>query len=235
MRVLRGIGIHVLLAVGTALAFPCHALFATEPPETTGDVVLDTTLTVRPDRKVDLDWARWQAQARTTYVSSGAIAFTIRMIDGNQRTAFRFSGADLHPTVVVQLGRDEELHRVSAIFDPSGTAKLNVYLLNEPPKKPGDFGSGKPLTFVVKANDSKRAAIDFAPTQVRYIVFRWTRTKASRWPFEVAEVEAFGLVSPKQLSFALGDEIHLPDENGSARNHTVTSSADLPVIAVASP
>jgi hypothetical protein len=236
MRVLRGTWIPVLLALGVALALPCHALFATEPSETAGDAVLDTAITVQPKQKVDLDLAKWQVQACTTYVSSGAIAFTIRLIDGNPRTAFRFSGADLHPTVIVQLARNEEVHRVGAIFDPAGTAKLDVYLLNELPKNPGDVGNTRPLTWIVSQDNGDKAAINFEPMNVRYVAFRWTREKPSRSPFLVAEVSAFGVVPADQLPPALVDaDVHLPEQSQGNVSDRLQIPADPPTLVVVSP
>src|ERR1700720_3927114 len=119
---------------------PVHG---TDAVETRNDVV-STTLSVRPDGTLDLDLAKLYAGARVVYVSSGAIAFASRMIDADVRSPFRFSGSDLHPTVIVELAQSQQLHRVSAAYETKA-ARLDVYLLNELPGHGGDLLAQKPI------------------------------------------------------------------------------------------
>jgi hypothetical protein len=226
------------LAMNMAFVLPDRLLSAAEPTPDSPEPVPSAALIARPDQKVDLDVAKWQAQASATYISSGAIAFSVRMIDGDPQTAFRFSGADLHPTVIVQLARSEEVHRVSALFDADGITKLEVYLLGELPKRPGDLDAEKPLIWIPKHKSGDRAAINFVSTHARYVAFRWTRQRLSRLPFAVAEVSAFSVVPAEQLPLALAEpDISLvgAGTSGYAPSDRLGAPAELPVIAVVSP
>jgi len=179
------------------------SVHGTEAIETGNDVV-PTTLSVRPDGTVDLDLAKLYAGARVVYVSSGALAFAARMIDGDVRRAFRFSGSDLHPTVVIELAQSQQLHRVSAAYQ-TRSARLDVYLLNELPKHGGDLRAQKPTASIVDPAGRDQTAVDFAPTSARYFALQWTRDKATSEPFEVAGISALSVVPREQNPAALAD------------------------------
>ncbi len=179
------------------------SVHGTEAIETHNDAV-STTLSVRPDGTVDLDLAKLYAGARVVYVSSGAIAFAARMIDGDLRTAFRFSGSDLHPTAIIELAQSQQLHRVCATYQRRG-AQLDVYLLNELPKHGGDLRAQNPIASIVGLGDRGETVVDLAPTKARYFALRWTRDKASSEPFEVAGISALSLVLREQNPATLAD------------------------------
>ncbi|MEP7015898.1 MAG: hypothetical protein ABI925_10695, partial [Verrucomicrobiota bacterium] len=124
---------------GISLSAPClpavDAVEADSPP-----------VEVRADPP-QYDWAKLHASARVIQVSSGAKAFAFRMIDNDERTAFHFSKADLHPTVIVELAQGEDLTRVKALFDAEA-AQVDVYLSNQLPKDAGDFGFLRPVASV---------------------------------------------------------------------------------------
>src|SRR4029077_10586780 len=93
MRHLPGDRRYLLAAIILApMLLSVPSVHGTEAVETRNDAV-STTLSVRPDGTVDLDLAKLYAGARVVYVSSGAIALAACMIDGDTRTAFRFSGS----------------------------------------------------------------------------------------------------------------------------------------------
>jgi hypothetical protein len=219
-----------------AVALPYQSLSGAEPTEDAKPI--DTERTAQMDGKVDVDLAKLEAQARVVYVSSGAFTLTGRMIDNDVRTVFRFSGSDLHPTVIVELVQSEPLHRARAVFNAEGNTKLDIYLLNELPKKPGELTDATPLACVVdRANlPTAAAAAEFAPNTARYVAFRWTREKSSRAPFAVAEIGAFSIQSAAQvLSIIAEAELHFPGESGSDFSNKLGTMADPPSIAVVSP
>jgi hypothetical protein len=198
--------------------------------------VVYATAAVRPDARVASDSAKLQARARIVYVSSGPIAFSVRMIDNDLRTVFRFSGRDLHPTIIVELAEHELLHRVSAVFDPEEKVKLDVYLINELPKNLGNLDGAQPLTCSIDQTPPVEAAADFAPANARYVVYRWTRDKATKSPFRVAEVSALSSVSPEQIPPAFAEnEMHFPGETAIDFSNKLGTLADPPTIAVVSP
>jgi hypothetical protein len=146
----------------------------------------------------DIDLGKLHAHARVVYVSSGAKTLAVRMIDGDGRTAFRFSESDLHPTVIIELAQNEKLHRVTAAF-PAEAARLDVYLTTDLPKDRNDLQFLKPVASVVGFNGDGKAVVDFAPQEARYVALRWTRHEPGGKPFKVTEISAFGGVG---LSFA---------------------------------
>lgn len=223
-----------MLVMSIAVALPYQSLSGAEPTEDAKPI--DTERTAQTDGKVDFDLAKLNAQARVVYVSSGAIAFSGRMIDQDVRTGFRFSGTDLHPTVILELAQGEPLHGTGAVFDAEKNTTLEIYLLNKLPKHLGDLTGAQRLDCVVHRTDMARAMIDFAPNSARYVAFRWNRGKSSRAPFMVAELSAFSTVSPTQIPPALAEaEILPPSESGLNFSNQPATLADPPKIAVTSP
>src|ERR1700740_369770 len=124
-------------------------------------------MSIQAEEPADFNWAKLHSAARIAYVSSGPKSLAFFMIDGDPRTVFRFSGADLHPTVIVELARDEQLHRVTAAFQ-AGNVKVNVFLLDALPKNLGDLGGAKGLKCVLDRMDAGKAGVDFDPSNARY-------------------------------------------------------------------
>src|ERR1700719_2573955 len=125
-----------------------NALSAPEATETT----TTARVTVRGTEVREFDWAKSRARARIAYTSSGPRASSGRMIDNDLQTSFRFSESDQSPTVIVELAKSTELHRVSAVFKAED-AELSIYLLNELPQDPSDLGFAKPNVSVVGLPD----------------------------------------------------------------------------------
>jgi hypothetical protein len=217
---------------GLLLGIP--PVLGTEAAETPSDIVY-TTLSVRPDGSAVSDVAKLYARARVAYVSSGAIAFAVRMIDNDLRTAFRFPGGDLHPTVIVELAQTEQIHRVSTVYEAEG-ARLDVYLLNELPKHPGDLRALKPIASVLDPTNRGEAAVDFAPTGAHYVALQWTRQKSTSEKFRVTEISVLSVVSREQVLSPLAyGEMRLPGESGPDFSNKLGTLADPPKIGSVSP
>jgi hypothetical protein len=145
---------------------------------------------VRGTEVREFDWAKLQARARIAYTSSGPKTLSPRMIDNDLQTVFRFSESDKSPTVIVELAKSAQLHRVSAVFKAED-AKVEVFLFNELPKDIADLQFTKPDASVVELPDQHgMVTVDFSVSSARYVALRWSRNKW-REPFEVAEISAF--------------------------------------------
>ena len=199
------------------------------------NTVTHTALTVRPDGAVNVDLAKLYAPARVVYVSSGTRVFAPRMIDEDLRTAFRFPGNDLHPTVIVELAQTDQIHRVSAVYKAEG-ARLDVYLLNALPKHPRDLRSLKPIASIVDLANRSEAAAEFAPVDARYVAFQWTRQKSEGEQFHVTEISAFGMVALEQVPPVLAaPDVHVSGETVIDFSNNLGTQADPPIIASVSP
>lgn len=194
------------------------------------------TVTVRPTSRVECDLAKLQARARVIWVSSGAIAFSVRAIDDDAKTVFRFSGSDLHPTLILELADSEPLDGVSALFDPEEGSKLEVFLTNQLPKQVDQSGVGQSLLCLTDPRNPNQSGAEFAATNARYVIFRWTRTKATKSPFGVAEVSVFSKVSSEHIQLPFAEtEIHFTNESKVDFSNQLGTIADPPSIAVVSP
>ena len=163
------------------------------------NVTTTTRVTVRGSEVREFDWAKFQARARIAYVSSGPKTLSSRMIDNDLQTLFRFSESDPSPTVIVELAKSTELHRVNAIFKAED-AELGVYLLNELPKDLSDLQFTKPDGSVVTLPDERgMATVSVSVSSARYVVLRWKRRKSND-PFTVAEISAFSNARTELIS-----------------------------------
>ncbi len=81
------------------------------------------------DRGSFYDYASLTTGAKVVAVShADSLADAQYIIDGNDATAFTFDAADPNPTVVIDLGMDRKLDRVTCAFEaPAG--KLDFYLV----------------------------------------------------------------------------------------------------------
>ena len=112
------------------------------------------------------------------------------MIDNDLQTVFQFSKSDRSPTVIVELARSAQLHRVSTVFKAED-AKLDIFLLDELPKDGADLRFAKPYASVVDLLDEHgTVSVDFSVGSARYVALRWSRNK-SREPLQVVEISAF--------------------------------------------
>lgn len=205
-------------------AFALEASNALCAPES-NEVTTTARVTVRGSEVREFDWAKVQARARIAFVSSGPRTQSARMIDSDLQSVFRFSESDESPTVIVELARSTELHRVSTVFKAEDT-ELNVYLLNKLPKDPSDLRFAEPDASVVDLPDERgMATVNVSVSSARYVVLRWKRKK-SQEPFAVAEISAYSN-APADLNF--GDNVGLAD------NTKTFTTLEPPLVPVVSP
>jgi hypothetical protein len=142
------------------------------------------------DQRDDVDLAKVQTGGKIVLISSGVRGVGFRAIDDDQRTTFRFSSDDPRPTLIVQLIENRPIHRVSTVVG-SKSEKIDVYLLNELPRKLSDLDELKPTASIVDPGIAREASVDFAPQNARYVALRWKLSGASADSLNVAEVSAF--------------------------------------------
>ena len=71
-------------------------------------------------------------RARGLYASSGDLKQVNKMIDDQPGTAYQFAAGDSEPTVVIDLGRERTLSRISAIY-AAQPGSVDFYVLNRLP------------------------------------------------------------------------------------------------------
>ena len=142
------------------------------------------------EQRDDVDLAKVQAGGKIVLVSSGARGGSFRAIDDDHRTTFRFSSDDPRPTLIVHLIENRPIHRVSTVVG-SKSEKIDVYLLNELPRKPSDLDDLKSIASIVDPGVAREASVDFAPQNARYVALRWTLSGTNPESLNVAEVSAF--------------------------------------------
>jgi hypothetical protein len=196
-----------------------------------------TTLSRRAENALTFNFANLYARAHVVFVSSGPTPLAGRVIDDDVLTAFRFSASDTHPTVIIELVENERLHRVSAVYK-AGAGRLNVYLLPELNKDPGDLRDVKPIASIADRSGNGKTAVNFDPQGARYVALRWTGDRPGGEAFELAEISAFG-VPP--LSFFDLNQVpdvvthRFPGEGGFDFSNALGTLADPPAIASISP
>ena len=189
------------------------------------DVTTTSRVLVRGNEAREFDWAKLQSRAHVAYVSSGPRTQSGRIIDNDLQTSFQFIQSDEAPTVIVELARSTEIHRVSAVFKAED-AELSVYLLNELPKDPSDLRLARPDASVVGLRDERgMATVNVSASSARYVALRWKR-KRSQEPFSVAEISAYSN-APTDLKFG--------DNNSLADNTKTFTTPVPPVVPVVSP
>jgi hypothetical protein len=162
--------------------------------------VSNTAAARRLEDMLNFNFANVYARARIAYVSSGATEFAKRMIDDDVMTSFQFAPADPHPTVIIELAENQRLHRISALYKMQA-GKLDVFLLQELGKNPGDLSHAKPIASVTDTNAGGKAAVNFDPEGARYVALRWTPAELGvGQSFDVAELSAFGDMPLAMLS-----------------------------------
>ncbi|HWY39598.1 MAG TPA: hypothetical protein VNX27_02270 [Chthoniobacterales bacterium] len=219
------------------LVVQCLAIFATSTVilcvnprsqaqnDQASDVTVSGPVIVRGTAPREFDLAKSQARARIAYTSSGPRILSGRMIDSDLQTVFQFSESDASPTVIVELAKSAQLHRVSAAFKAED-ARFEVFLLNELPKDPTDLRFATPSGSVVELPDEKgMVAVNFSVSSARYVALRWKRNKRQD-PLIVAEISAF---SNDPTDTIYDQDPHLAD-NGSAM-----TSFQPPSVPVVSP
>ena len=190
-----------------------------------------------------VDLAKLRANARIAELSSGNAQLATRMIDGSIHTTFRFSPDDKRPFVVVELGDQARLNRVTAVYT-SMRGRLDVYLLDDLGKNTTDLNYRRPVASYVDEAGEGNVAVDFDPEGARYVALRWTPLDPSDLSdFEVAEIGAFGDVPMGTMTAGEAPELYAPDyglpavtgEGGIDFSNKLGTLADPPRLAEVSP
>jgi hypothetical protein len=165
-------------------------------------------------------------RARGLYASSGDVKQVNKMIDDQPATAYQFAAGDREPTVVIDLGRQRTLSRISAVY-AAQPGSVDFYVLNSLPLAqpnetadanqsamqkisnvaqaadlPGSLKlsdknlAGLKAVGSVASTDKGRAAIDFPATTGRYIMLKWHPASLQGQAFSIAQVAAFGHHQP---------------------------------------
>lgn len=169
---------------------------------------------------INFNFSDVHAKARALYVSSGDVNRVNAMIDDQPATSHQFANDDTAPTAVIDLGRERNLSRLSAIY-ASQAGSVDFYVLNElPAGSPDDsnasaanvqqignvsqganlptslkiseqaFADLKPVGSVVSAGEG-RASVNFPEVSGRYVMLKW-HPAARGESFSIAQVAAFG-------------------------------------------
>jgi hypothetical protein len=142
------------------------------------------------------------AKARVLYVTSGSdLKQANKMIDNQSATTYAFSANDVAPAVIIDLGKETTVRRISTIYSPR-EGMIDFYVLQN---LPGGQTKVSPKT--LHLNDAAlaglkpvgsiadkgagRAAIDFPAVTGRYIMVKWAAAVQQDKPFSVSEVAAF--------------------------------------------
>jgi hypothetical protein len=178
MRFLHLIRPRFVLAAGLLfLSLPIRAADeSSSQPTNTGEEVVDM--------------AKVQSGGRVAFVTSGQRPAVLHVIDDDRRTVFQFSESESHPTLIVKLNETQQVRRVSLV-PGSEALQVNIYLLDQLPRKGSDLGSLKPVTSIVNLVVGREAAADFAPQNAHYVVLRWILAAPFAGSVKVAEVSAF--------------------------------------------
>jgi hypothetical protein len=77
---------------------------------------------------------------------------------------------------------------------------VNVYLLDELPRKATDLDTLRPLTSIVNLVVGKESAAEFAPQNARYVALQWILAGPSAGPVKVAEVSAYAQSNSRHVA-----------------------------------
>jgi hypothetical protein len=166
---------------------------------------------------INFNYSDVHARARALYVSSGDANRVNDMIDDQAATAYRFASSDPAPTAVIDLGRERNLSRLSAIYALQ-SGSVDFYVLRTLPtgitgeeaglqpvanvEQGADlppslkitqeaFGRLTPVGSVV-SNGQGRASVDFPEVVGRYVMIKWQPASRRGEAFSIAQVAAFG-------------------------------------------
>ncbi|MEO8438768.1 MAG: hypothetical protein ABI540_00970 [Spartobacteria bacterium] len=182
---------------------------------------------------INFSFSDVHAKARGLYASSGNLEQVNYMIDDQPATAYEFASNDASPTAVIDLGRERNLSRLSAIY-AAQPGSVDFYVLrNLPGQALEDSSSGvqqianveqgadlpaslkiseqafaglKPVGSVVSSGDG-RASVDFPEVAGRYVMLKWHPSPNSAEAFSIAQVAAFGPSKPPGTETANAQEI----------------------------
>ncbi len=204
---------------------------------------------------VNFNFSDVHAKARALYVSSGDVNRVNAMIDDQPATAHQFANDDAAPTAVIDLGRERNLSRLSALY-ASQAGSVEFYVLNQLPSgaandsATGDasvqqianvgqgadlpsslkiteqaFAGLKPVASVVSTGEG-RASVDFAEVSGRYVMLKWHPAVRGE-AFSIAQVAAFG---PARRGGSATDEIVFAQGDGKSSfdGKDILDNKDIP-------
>jgi hypothetical protein len=168
------------------------------------------------------------------------------MIDDDNETGFRFAADDRQPTVVVELGQNSHLRRVSALYTMKAAGRIDVYLLNKfSEDAAAKLSELKPIATAVDEDGDGKAAVNFDVQGARYVALRFTPDevsgRAQNW-FEIAEIDAFGDVPLAMLDMGAPDvyasgvsALQFTGDGGPDISNSLGTIAIPPVLPTVSP
>jgi hypothetical protein len=174
---------------------------------------------------VNFNFSDLHLKARGLYASSGNLEAISNMIDDQAATAYQFAPYDAEPTAVIDLGREHNLSRLSAIYAQQ-PGLLEFYVLATLPgqdsselsaiQQVANSGQGAELPPTLKltaqtwaglkpvgsvtSDGQGRASVDFPEVAGRYLILKWHPAKTETNAFSIAQVAAFGPGKPSQDS-----------------------------------
>lgn len=176
---------------------------------------------------INFNFSELHARARALYASSGDLTQVNNMLDDQPATSYQFAPGDATPTAIIDLGQERSLARLSAVY-ATQLGSIDFYVLRSLPENQSDdsasrnsdmqpvanvsqpatlsaslnlsqttLASLKPVGSVVSTGEG-RAAVDFPQVTGRYVMLKWHPASASKTPFSIAQVAAFG---PRKRTF----------------------------------
>ena len=200
---------------------------------------------------INFSFSDVHAKARGLYVSSGDASQVNSMIDDQPATSYQFASDDAAPTAVIDLGRERNLSRLSALY-AAQDGSVEFFVLNSLPADTGDAASVQPIANVgqgaelpkslkitesafaglkpvgsVVSTGQGRASVNFAPVVGRYVMLKWHPATRSNDAFSIAQVAAFG---PASRATGSSDEVEEAGLDGkeSFDGKSILDDKDIP-------
>ncbi len=206
---------------------------------------------------INFNFSDVHAKARALYVSSGDVNRVNAMIDDQPATAYQFANDDAAPTAVIDLGRERNLSRLSAVY-ASQAGSVDFYVLNQLPAGASDdsvasdanvqqianvgqgadlpsslkiteqtFAGLKPVGSVVSTGEG-RASVNFPEVSGRYVMLKW-HPAARGEAFSIAQVAAFG---PAKRGGTAADQAAYAQADGKSAfdGKDILDNKDIPAL-----
>lgn len=167
------------------------------------------TRTVSEDELININLLSAYTDSKVIYVSSGE-GSPSHLIDGNSSTTYRFANTDKDPTVVIDLGQEVPLSRISALYDKTNT-NLQLFTTNQLPQNndwigrsnlgKSDISSLTPITSLSDPNGEGRLASNLSSTG-RYLIYKFSNPSSTN--FGVQELAAFSRHTSAHTSLLRG-------------------------------
>ncbi|MEO5719062.1 MAG: hypothetical protein ABIR29_10870 [Chthoniobacterales bacterium] len=203
---------------------------------------------------INFNFSDVHAKARALYVSSGDVNRVNAMIDNQPATAYQFANDDAAPTAVIDLGRERNISRLSAIY-ASQAGSVDFYVLNQLPDGTSDDantttaaqvqqianvsqGANLPTSLKISeqvfaglkpvgsvvSTGEGRASVNFPEVTGRYVMLKW-HPAASGEAFSIAQVAAFG---PARRTGSGADQAAYVDGKEAFDGKDILDNKDIP-------